>query len=130
MQDDAAYLCRLAEEINSGSPDSAKVEKVDEKLMHSLAYNARGDLCPMQAVIGSIAAQEVMKVILRCVFTWVKIFILVMFYQACSGKFNPIKQFLYFDSLECLPEDGSNLDEATCKSVSQALSLPLLQYYA
>lgn len=27
-----------------------------------LAYNARGDICPMQGVIGGITAQEVMKV--------------------------------------------------------------------
>jgi ubiquitin-activating enzyme E1 len=40
---------------------------------------------PVDAVIGGIAAQEVMK--------------------ACSGKFHPICQFLYFDALECLPED-------------------------
>ena len=30
--------------------------------MTQLAYNARGDLCPMQGVIGGITAQEVMKV--------------------------------------------------------------------
>ncbi|CAF4466924.1 unnamed protein product, partial [Adineta steineri] len=44
-----------------------------------------GDLCPMQAVIGGIAAQEAMK--------------------AVTGKFMPIKQFLYFDAIECLPEN-------------------------
>ncbi|EDO28719.1 predicted protein, partial [Nematostella vectensis] len=26
--------------------------------------------------------------------------------QACSGKFNPIYQLLYFDCLECLPEES------------------------
>ena len=25
--------------------------------------------------------------------------------QACSGKFNPIKQWLYFDAMEVYPED-------------------------
>jgi ubiquitin-activating enzyme E1 len=35
--------------------------------------------------IGGIVAQEVMK--------------------GCSGKFFPIKQFLYFDADECLPDD-------------------------
>ena len=24
--------------------------------------------------------------------------------QACSGKFSPIFQWMYFDALECLPE--------------------------
>ena len=27
--------------------------------------------------------------------------------QACSSKFTPIKQWLYFDALECLPEEGA-----------------------
>lgn len=27
--------------------------------------------------------------------------------QASSGKFHPIVQWLYFDALECLPEEGS-----------------------
>uniref|UniRef100_H2Z056 E1 ubiquitin-activating enzyme n=1 Tax=Ciona savignyi TaxID=51511 RepID=H2Z056_CIOSA len=32
---------------------------------------------------------------------------------ACSGKFMPIKQYFYFDSLECLPEDGTVADSAS-----------------
>ena len=38
------------------------MEEVDEKLLSTFASQATGDLCPMQAVIGSMAAQEVMKV--------------------------------------------------------------------
>ena len=38
------------------------MDEVDEHLLTQLAYNARGDLCPMQGVIGGITAQEVMKV--------------------------------------------------------------------
>merc|ERR1719285_1195872 len=34
--------------------------------------------------------------------------------KACSGKFNPIYQWLYFDALECLPTDVSVLTEAEC----------------
>ena len=53
----------------------------------------------LQAVIGGMAAQEVMK--------------------ACSGKFMPIKQWLYFDALECLPEENRDaLNEEACKPVS------------
>ena len=40
----------------------AKQEELDEGLMKSFAYQATGDVCPMQAVIGGITAQEVMKV--------------------------------------------------------------------
>ena len=67
--------------------------------MREFAYSARGDLCPLAAVIGGIAAQEVMK--------------------ACSGKFGPVNQFLYFDALECLPEENADqiLTEEACKPV-------------
>lgn len=92
---DAEKFISLAKEVNSECDKHAKVEEVDEKLMEMLAYNASGDLCPMQAVIGGIAAQEVMK--------------------ACSGKFNPIKQWVYFDSLECYPEEGE-ITEADCQA--------------
>lgn len=94
--DDAGKLVAIAKEINAGAPESSKQESCDEKLLTQLAFNAVGDLCPMQAVIGGMAAQEVMK--------------------ASSGKFNPIKQWLYFDSLECLPEDESLApSEASCQ---------------
>lgn len=37
--------------------------------------------------------------------------------QACSGKFHPIMQHLFFDSLECLPED-EEVTEEQCQPVS------------
>lgn len=55
-------MVKISEEINSALPDNVKQEKVDEKIIKQLSFGARGDLCPMQAVIGSITAQEVMKV--------------------------------------------------------------------
>jgi hypothetical protein len=39
-----------------------------------------GDFC----FVGGVVAQEILK--------------------ACSGKFHPIKQFMYFDAVECLPQ--------------------------
>jgi ubiquitin-activating enzyme E1 len=90
---DAESLYELAKEVNGKA--GAAVDELDEKLLHEVAYSAVGDLCPMQAVIGGIAAQEVMK--------------------ACSGKFMPILQWLYYDALECLPEDTSSLTEESCK---------------
>ena len=51
---------KLATEVNAASP--AKVEELDTDLMKEFAYNARGDICPIQAFIGGISAQEVMKV--------------------------------------------------------------------
>ncbi|XP_033109531.1 ubiquitin-like modifier-activating enzyme 1 [Anneissia japonica] len=93
---DAAEMVAMAKEINSKAPDGAKQESLDEDLLMNLAYNATGDICPMQAFIGGVAAQEVLK--------------------ACSGKFNPIKQWMYFDALECYQENGTdNLTEEECQ---------------
>lgn len=68
-------------------------EPVDEKLLTTFARVCSGELCPINAVIGGTIAQEVLK--------------------ACSGKFTPIQQFLYFDAVECLPEN--DLTEEDCK---------------
>ena len=67
-----------------------KVE-VDEKLITELSYQARGDLSPMAAFFGGLAAQEVLK--------------------SVSGKFHPIVQWLYFDSLESLPTSVKRSEE-------------------
>ena len=38
--------------------------------------------------------------------------------QACTGKFMPIQQWLYFDAIECLPSDALEvLTEAACQPV-------------
>jgi len=82
----AAKFLKVAEEVNESLPEGCKQGKLDEKFFELFAKTSRGDLCPMQAVVGGIVAQEVMK--------------------ACSGKFMPIKQFLYYDALECLEGDS------------------------
>lgn len=40
----------------------AHLEQLDEFAVRSLAYTARGDLAPVNAFIGGLAAQEVIKV--------------------------------------------------------------------
>lgn len=60
---------------------------VDVKLVTTFAKTCSGNLAPMNAIIGGIAAQEVMK--------------------ACSGKFTPISQYFCFDALECLRDEES-----------------------
>ena len=35
-------------------------------------------------------------------------------FQACSSKFTPIQQWLYYDALECLPENEDVLTESDC----------------
>jgi len=66
----------------------------DEAFVTQFAKICSGELSPMCAAMGGIVAQEVMK--------------------ACSGKFMPIFQWLYFDALECLPEDCAALTEESC----------------
>ncbi|KFG81667.1 ubiquitin-activating enzyme E1 1 [Metarhizium anisopliae] len=68
--------------------------ELDEKLLKELSYQARGDLSPMAAFFGGITAQEILK--------------------AVSGKFQPIKQWMYFDSLESLPTSTKRSPEL-CK---------------
>jgi ubiquitin-activating enzyme E1 len=79
----------------------AKQEKldveIDEKLLKELSYQALGDLSPMAAFFGGLAAQEVLK--------------------AVSGKFHPINQWLYFDSLESLPTNSARSEEL-CKPLN------------
>jgi len=69
-------------------------EASDEAFITQFAKVCGGELSPMCAAMGGIVAQEVMK--------------------ACSGKFMPIFQWLYFDALECLPEDCAALTEESC----------------
>ncbi|RAL14966.1 E1 ubiquitin-activating protein ubaA [Aspergillus homomorphus CBS 101889] len=88
---DAQEVLKIANEIASSLEE--KVE-LDEKLLKELSYQARGDLNPLAALFGGIAAQEVLK--------------------AVSGKFNPVHQWLYFDSLESLPTSVTRSEEA-CK---------------
>ncbi|KAG5913312.1 hypothetical protein E4U61_007104 [Claviceps capensis] len=78
--DDAAVVLGAAKKF--AAEEKLQIE-FDEKLLKELSYQARGDLSPMAAFFGGITAQEVLK--------------------AVSGKFQPICQWMYFDSLESLP---------------------------
>uniref|UniRef100_A0A8C6LB57 E1 ubiquitin-activating enzyme n=1 Tax=Nothobranchius furzeri TaxID=105023 RepID=A0A8C6LB57_NOTFU len=95
FQADGEELLTLAKEVNSAQTGSAKVEQLNEALIKKMAYVAAGDLSPINAFIGGVAAQEVMK--------------------ASTGKFMPVMQWLYFDALECLSEgDDVMLTEEEC----------------
>jgi ubiquitin-activating enzyme E1 len=91
--EDAAEVLKLAQGYAGEGDD--KIE-LDEKLIKELSYQARGDLTPMAAFFGGLAAQEVLK--------------------SVSGKFHPIVQWLYFDSLESLPQSVER-SEAKCKPI-------------
>jgi ubiquitin-activating enzyme E1 len=72
--EDAAKVADIAKKLG---------EELDEKIITELAFQATGDIAPINAVIGGFVAQEVLK--------------------ACSAKFHPMVQHMYFDSLESLP---------------------------
>ncbi|XP_075369861.1 ubiquitin-like modifier-activating enzyme 7 isoform X1 [Mycteria americana] len=68
---------------------------LDEDVVRAFASVSAGDLCPVAAVVGALAAQEVLKAITR--------------------KFLPLDQWLYFDALECLALEGATqLTEEDC----------------
>ncbi|KND00481.1 ubiquitin-activating enzyme E1 [Spizellomyces punctatus DAOM BR117] len=90
-EQDALEVLAIAKSINEKAMEPTELK---DDLIKELAYQARGDLAPMTAVIGGLVAQEVLK--------------------ACSGKFHPIHQYMYFDSLESMPQSVT-LSEEACK---------------
>lgn len=58
---------------------------IDENLIYRFALQSKGSISPFAALIGGIVGQEVLK--------------------ACSNKYTPIHQFLYFDCSETLPDE-------------------------
>nr|XP_056713428.1 ubiquitin-like modifier-activating enzyme 7 [Euleptes europaea] len=89
-QANAEEMVKLAQTL------SLDQEPLAEDLVRTFAYGCTGDLNPITAFIGAVAAHEVLK--------------------ATSGKFTPLDQWLYFDAYECLPEEdhGVLLTEENC----------------
>lgn len=52
----------LARAVNAQALRAVQQDNLDEDLIRKLAYVAAGDLAPVNAFIGGLAAQEVMKV--------------------------------------------------------------------
>lgn len=98
-EQDANQLVVLAKNVAAQYPKVLGETELDEKLIRELAYQAQGDLAPMASFLGGLVAQEVLK--------------------ACSGKFVPVKQWLYFDSLESLPADITLTEEDTAPTGSR-----------
>ena len=73
--EDAAAFAKLVK-VSEGEADA--------KVVEAFSRTCAGNLSPLAAGIGGIAAQEVLK--------------------AVSGKFMPIRQFMYIDCIEALPE--------------------------
>jgi ubiquitin-activating enzyme E1 len=91
-EQDATEVHSLATKIAETYGDSKP--ELDEKLIKELSFQATGYLSPMCALFGGMAAQEILK--------------------SVSCKFGPIVQYMYFDSLESLPNSVIRSEE-TCK---------------
>ncbi|CAI9768395.1 unnamed protein product [Fraxinus pennsylvanica] len=89
-EEDAQKLISLVIDINNSLLDG-RLEEIDQKLLRNFAFGARAVLNPMAAMFGGIVGQEVVK--------------------ACSGKFHPLFQFFYFDSVESLPSEPLDPDD-------------------
>ena len=76
---------------------------LDEKLVKSLAFTAKGTLAPLSAFLGGVVGQEALK--------------------AISGKFTPIKQWMFLDAIEVLPKGFSdpNFDSSVCNAKQDRL---------
>ena len=94
-KDDVDSFVKLAlEAFGNDFPEEEK------KTLEIFANNAAGQLVAVNSVIGGFAAQEVLK--------------------ACSGKFTPIMQFLYYDSIDSLSLE--TYDESEYEDNSRYLS--------
>jgi ubiquitin-activating enzyme E1 len=82
-EEDASRLIDLTKALNDSLPGDQKLDAIDENVLKHFASGSRAVLNPMAAMFGGIVGQEVVK--------------------ASSGKFHPLFQFFYFDSLESLP---------------------------
>jgi ubiquitin-activating enzyme E1 len=87
---DADAVIEIAKRINDQAAQESKVD-IDEKVLAHLASTWSADLNPMAAAFGGVVGQEVVK--------------------AASGKFHPIFQWFYFDSIESLPEEPLSQEE-------------------
>ncbi|KAJ9501196.1 E1 ubiquitin-activating protein [Exophiala xenobiotica] len=89
--EDAKEVLEITKKL---AQESGEEIEISDKLITELSYQAQGDISPMAAFFGGLTAQEVLK--------------------AVSGKFTPVKQWLYFDSLESLPTSVAR-NEELCK---------------
>ncbi|KAL5065140.1 hypothetical protein RYX36_026877 [Vicia faba] len=83
-EDDAHKFISISNSINGNLGDE-RLEDVNPTRLQQFAFGAMAVLNPMAAMFGSIVGQEVVK--------------------ACFGKFHPLFQFFYFDSVESLPTE-------------------------
>eukprot|EP01132_Coremiostelium_polycephalum_P002838 gene2838-3528_t len=86
--EDSKLVLEYAQKLSDGYKF---VDPIDTNLITMISFQSRGNLSPMQAIIGGIAGQEILK--------------------SVSEKFSPIEQFLFFESVDSLPDNYLNLPE-------------------
>ena len=86
--EDAGIFVQLAREVSQSIDADLRPAELNETVLKTFAMTCCGEICPITAAFGGIAGQEVLK--------------------ACSGKFAPIQQFLYYDAFEALPPRGDH----------------------
>ncbi|ETO26862.1 ubiquitin-like modifier-activating enzyme 1 [Reticulomyxa filosa] len=79
-EEDANAVVQKAKEIENAEEGKSSL---NEKILFGLARCSSAVINPMAAFLGGVVGQEVLK--------------------ACTGKFSPIHQILYFDAFEALP---------------------------
>ncbi len=96
---DVTMTKEFVEIAKSLDKDGIIADDKAERILKHLASGSKAILSPMCAALGGIVGQEVLK--------------------ACSGKFTPIKGFLYFDADETLPDDLLPVDEVAVSGKSR-----------
>ena len=75
----------LSAATSQGRPPPSCPTIAPAQLLRALASGATAELNPMAAMFGGFVGQEVVK--------------------ALSGKFSPLHQWFYFDSVESMPDE-------------------------
>ncbi|XP_073242373.1 ubiquitin-like modifier-activating enzyme 6 [Porites lutea] len=79
-KEDAMELCKIAKSLNEAA--ITKADCLDEDLLCQLSFTSQGCFSPLAAAVGGVIGQEVLK--------------------ALTGKYSPLKQWLYIDATEVL----------------------------
>ena len=100
-EEDAGIFVQMAREVSQSIDEAYRPAELNETVLKTFAMTCCGEICPITAAFGGIAGQEVLK--------------------ACSGKFTPIRQFLYYDAFEALPPRGDHGIEITAVIIDSGL---------
>lgn len=83
-EDDSNKLIEVVNKIN--------LQEIPIEIIKKIAYTHNGSICALNGIIGSIAAQEVIK--------------------ACSNKFTPLNQWLYYDIIDLISDCEPKIDKS------------------